>query len=89
MGDSDFTFDKGILAARELYPGEELIAVEEEYDTPRISHCHIELPVSWAYVDTNGKVTVVCSTQIRTLSGAARPRLWGFRWARSASLNPT
>lgn len=64
MGDSDFTFDKGILAARELYQGEELIAVEEEYDTPRISHCHIELPVSWAYVDTNGKVTVVCSTQI-------------------------
>ena len=58
MGDSDFTFDKGILAAREMY------AVEEEYDTPRISHCHIELPVSWAYVDTNGKVTVVCSTQI-------------------------
>ena len=64
MGDGDFTFDKGILAAREMYPGEELIAVEEEYDTPRISHCHIELPVSWAYVDTNGKVTVVCSTQI-------------------------
>ena len=64
MGDSDFAFDKGILAAREMYPGEELIAVEEEYDTPRISHCHIELPVSWAYVDTNGKVTVVCSTQI-------------------------
>ena len=64
MGDSDFTFDKGILAAREMYPGEELIAVEEEYDTPRISPCHIELPVSWAYVDTNGKVTVVCSTQI-------------------------
>ncbi|WP_320936136.1 xanthine dehydrogenase subunit XdhA [Enterocloster lavalensis] len=64
MGDSDFTFDKGILAAREMYPGAELIAVEEEYDTPRISHCHIELPVSWAYVDTNGKVTVVCSTQI-------------------------
>ena len=22
MGDSDFTFDKGILAAREMYPGE-------------------------------------------------------------------
>ena len=64
MGDSDFTFDKGILAAREMYPGEELIAVEEEYDTPRISQCQIELPVSWAYVDTKGKVTVVCSTQI-------------------------
>ena len=64
MGDNDFTFDKGILAAREKCPDQELVAVEVEYDTPRISHCHIELPVSWAYVDTNGKVTVVSSTQI-------------------------
>ena len=38
--------------------------INEVYDTPRISHCHIELPVSWAYVDVNGKVTVVSSTQI-------------------------
>lgn len=64
MGDSDFTFDQGILDARKQCPGEELVEIEVEYDTPRISHCHIELPVSWAYVDTNGKVTVVSSTQI-------------------------
>ncbi|MCD7908715.1 MAG: molybdopterin-dependent oxidoreductase, partial [Clostridium sp.] len=64
MGDSYFTFDQGILDARKQCPGEELVEIEVEYDTPRISHCHIELPVSWAYVDTNGKVTVVSSTQI-------------------------
>ncbi len=64
MGNSDFTFDQGILDARKQCPGEELVEIEVEYDTPRISHCHIELPVSWAYVDTNGKVTVVSSTQI-------------------------
>ncbi len=38
--------------------------IDETYDTPRISHCHIELPVSWSYVDTNGKVTIVSSTQL-------------------------
>lgn len=64
MGDPDFTYEEGLEKAREQYGRENIVALEEEYDTPRISHCHIELPVSWAYVDTNGKVTVVCSTQI-------------------------
>ena len=63
MGDPDFTYEEGLEKAREQYGRENIVALEEEYDTPRISHCHIELPVSWAYVDTNGKVTVVCSTQ--------------------------
>lgn len=64
MGPSDFTFEHGLEEAKELYGEEELIEVSREYNTPRISHCHIELPVSWAYVDVNGKVTVVSSTQI-------------------------
>ncbi len=64
MGSSDFTYDKGLAQAEEKYGKDQIVTVEKEYDTPRISHCHIELPVSWAYVDTNGKVTVVASTQI-------------------------
>ena len=88
MGDSDFTFDKGILAAREMYPGEELIAVEEEYDTPRISHCHIELPVSWAYVDTNGKVTVVCSTQIPHIVRRCTAQALGIPVGQVRIINP-
>lgn len=64
MGPSDFTFDNGLLEALKNYSADEITALEVEYDTPRISHCHIELPVSWAYVDTNGKITVVSSTQI-------------------------
>lgn len=63
MGDSDFTFEEGRKKAEEAF-GDDMIVLEKEYDTPRISHCHIELPVSWAYVDTNGKVTIVSSTQI-------------------------
>ncbi len=64
MGDRDFTYEDGLAKARSGYGPEEIISLEKEYDTPRISHCHIELPVSWAYVDTNGKITVVSSTQI-------------------------
>ncbi len=58
MGDRDFTYEDGLAKARSGYGPEEIISLEKEYDTPRISHCHIELPVSWAYVDTNGKITV-------------------------------
>ncbi|MDO5416153.1 MAG: molybdopterin-dependent oxidoreductase [Lachnospiraceae bacterium] len=64
MGDKDFTFQKGEEKAKELYGEEEIVEIDKVYNTPRISHCHIELPVSWAYVDVNGKVTVVSSTQI-------------------------
>lgn len=64
MGPEDFTFDRGLSEALDRYTADEIVELEAEYNTPRISHCHIELPVSWAYVDTNGKVTVVSSTQI-------------------------
>ncbi len=64
MGPKGFTYEEGLRKAEEEYGRENLILHEADYLTPRISHCHIELPVSWAYVDTNGKVTVVTSTQI-------------------------
>ena len=64
MGPSDFTYEEGRKKALEEYGEEGLVEIDETYDTPRISHCHIELPVSWAYVDTNGKATIVSSTQL-------------------------
>lgn len=64
MGPADFTFAKALEEAKETYGEEELVLLEKTYETPRISHSHIELPVSWAYVDVNGKVTITASTQI-------------------------
>lgn len=64
MGRPDFTFEQGLAEAKEKYGEDHILVFEETYHTPRISHCHIELPVSWAYVDVNGKVTVTSSTQI-------------------------
>ena len=60
----DFDYDKAKERAVAEYGEENLIEVSDTYRTPRISHCHIEVCTSWAYVDTNGKVTVVASTQI-------------------------
>lgn len=64
MGEADFKFDEAVKRAEEEYGKDNLVLLEKEYDTPRISHCHIELPVSWAYVEPNGKVTITSSTQI-------------------------
>lgn len=64
MGPKDFTFEEGLKKAEEMYGKDNLVVLEKDYHTPRISHCHIELPVSWAYVEPNGKITVTSSTQI-------------------------
>jgi xanthine dehydrogenase molybdenum-binding subunit len=40
-----------------------LIMVEGEYDTPVVSHCHIEPANSWAYMEAN-KIVVYAATQI-------------------------
>ncbi|NMA23599.1 MAG: molybdopterin-dependent oxidoreductase, partial [Spirochaetales bacterium] len=40
-----------------------LTKIEGEYDTPVVSHCHIEVANSWAYMEA-GKVVVVAATQL-------------------------
>ena len=64
MGGKDFTFDAAYEKAVQEYGKDNLVLLEQEYDNPRISHCHIELPISFAYVEPNGKITIVSSTQI-------------------------
>lgn len=55
MGPEDFTFEEGLREAEEKYGKENLVVLEREYHTPRISHCHIELPVSWAYQEPGAR----------------------------------
>lgn len=88
MGPGDFTFDNGLLEALKDHSADEITALEVEYDTPRISHCHIELPVSWAYVDTNGKVTVVSSTQIPHIVRRCTAQALGINVGRVRIIKP-
>lgn len=81
FGTEGYDYDKAKAEAEKQYGKDNLIEVVKNVKTPRISHCHIELPVSFAYVDANGKVTVTSSTQIphiaRRIIGQALDIPWG------------
>ena len=60
----------------------DLIKIEGHYETPIVSHCHIETAMSFAYLEA-GKIVVVSSTQIPhivrricTPSTASGPWTW-------------
>ena len=57
-----------------------LIKIEGVYETPIVQHCHIEVPISYAYME-QGRITVVSSTQIphivRRICGQALGISWG------------
>ena len=84
----DFDYDKAKERAVEEYGEENLIEVEGTYRTPRISHCHIELCTSWAYVDTNGKVTVISSTQIPHITRRVISQALGWPVGRVRVIKP-
>ena len=81
FGTENYDYDKAKADAEKQYGKDNLIEVVKNVKTPRISHCHIELPVSFAYVDANGKVTVTSSTQIphiaRRIIATALDIPWG------------
>ncbi|MDO5564430.1 MAG: xanthine dehydrogenase molybdenum-binding subunit XdhA [Eubacteriales bacterium] len=60
----DFDYEKEKQIAIKKYSEENLVEVVKQYKTPHISHCHIELANSYAYIAADGKITVVSSTQI-------------------------
>jgi len=84
----DFDYDKAKERAIEEYGEENLIEVEGTYRTPRISHCHIEVCTSWAYVDTNGKVTVISSTQIPHITRRVISQALGWPVGRVRVIKP-
>jgi len=57
------TTELGESAPAETIKDENLIRLARTYDTQVVQHCHIELPVSHAWMDS-GRITVVTSTQI-------------------------
>ncbi len=70
--------EQGDYEAAIQEPG--LIKIERVYETPIVQHCHIEVPVSYAYME-QGRITVVASTQIphivRRIVGQALGIPWG------------
>lgn len=65
-----------------------LILVDQTYDTQRVQHCHIELPVSFAYQDGNGKITVTTSTQIPHIVRRVIGQALGIPWGKIRVIKP-
>ncbi len=68
------TFEEAIKAEPDL------VIVDKTYQTQSVQHCHIEPPVSYAYME-QGRIVVVTSTQIphivRRVIGQALDMPWG------------
>ena len=56
-------FRLGDVTYEEAVSEEELTVIDKEYRTQSVQHCHIETPISFAYME-KGRIVVTTSTQI-------------------------
>lgn len=63
------------------------VIVEESFRTPMVQHCHIEPPVSYAYME-NGRIVVVSSTQIPHIVKRVIGQALGIPWGKIRVIKP-
>lgn len=61
--------------------------VKRSYKTPIVQHCHIENPISYAYME-NGKIVVVTSTQIPHIVRRVIGQALGIPWGNIRVIKP-
>lgn len=81
-------FALGEMSYDEAVQEEGLLLLDKVYDTQRVQHCHIELPVSYAYQDGNGKLTVTTSTQIPHIVRRVIGQALGIPWGQVRVIKP-
>ena len=88
-------FPNNILGHTTIYRGDfdeaikedGLIKVEGWYESPTVQHCHIEPPISYAYMEA-GKVVVVASTQIPHIVRRITAQALGLPWGSVRLVKP-
>lgn len=65
----------------------DLLVIDKVYDTQTVQHCHLEVPVSYAYME-NGKIVVVCSTQIPHIVRRVVGQALGIPWGQVRIIKP-
>ncbi|MGI6070399.1 MAG: xanthine dehydrogenase subunit XdhA [Blautia sp.] len=63
------------------------LVVKKSYRTPMVQHCHIENPISYAYME-KGRVVVVSSTQIPHIVRRVVGQALGIPWGKVRVLKP-
>ena len=71
----DMTFDQALKEEPSLH------VIERTYETQPVQHCHLEVPVSYAYM-ANGKIIVTSSTQIPHIVRRVVGQALGIPWDR-------
>lgn len=66
---------------------EGLVRAEGEYETQIVQHCHIEPPVSYAYMEKN-RIVVVSSTQIPHIVRRVCGQALGIPWGKIRIIKP-
>ncbi|MDO4679194.1 MAG: xanthine dehydrogenase molybdenum-binding subunit XdhA [Eubacteriales bacterium] len=61
--------------------------IEGHYKTPIVQHCHIENPISYAYMD-KGRIVVVTSTQIPHIVKRVVGQALGIPWGKVRVIKP-
>lgn len=61
--------------------------VKKSYKTPIVQHCHIENPISYAYMD-KGRVVIVTSTQIPHIVRRVVGQALGIPWGQVRVIKP-
>ncbi len=82
------SFALGEMSFDEALKEDGLLYLDKTYDTQRVQHCHIELPVSYAYQDGNGKITVTTSTQIPHIVRRVIGQALGIPWGQVRVIKP-
>jgi xanthine dehydrogenase molybdenum-binding subunit len=62
--------------------------IEGEYETSIVQHCHLELQTSYAYVDSDGRIMIVSSTQIPQIVRRIVAQSLGLPWGRVRVIKP-
>ncbi|GAB6172090.1 xanthine dehydrogenase molybdenum-binding subunit XdhA [Paradesulfitobacterium aromaticivorans] len=84
-----------ILAARGYHIGdieatlsESDYVFEGEYETGIVQHCHLENHISYAYLDSDGRMIIVSSTQIPHITRRIVAQALGLPWGRVRVIKP-
>ena len=78
---SDFRCAEDVLSCKAYHP------FHGHYETQQVQHCHLENPVSYAYME-GGRLTVVTSTQIPHIVRRVIGQALGISWGKIRVIKP-
>lgn len=81
------SFQLGEMSFDEAAHGEDVVVIEKDYHTQTVQHCHMEVPVSYAYMEQD-RIIVVSSTQIPHIVRRVIGQALGIPWGRIRVIKP-